>query len=315
MVNSRYIDQKILGAIFFVTLPLVRVFRAQIFCASKHKHKQQKMFEAQLAQAALLKKILEAIKDIVTDANFECSPTGIKLQAMDTSHVSLVHLLLKSDGFSKYRCDRNVTLGINLVNMAKILKCATNEDSITLKSEDQGDALQIALESEKKDKYSEFQLKLSNIETDNLGIPESEYSATISMSSSEFAKICKDLSQIGDAVTISASKGGVKFSANGEIGNGSVTVRQNQSADKDDAVVIELSESVSLTFALKFLISFTKSTSLSSRVTLSMSKDAPLMVMYQFSDDGHIQFYLAPKIDDENTEQQATKEEDAEDDE
>lgn len=33
---------------------------------------------------------------------------------MDNSHVALVSLLLRADGFDKYRCDRNVTMGMNL---------------------------------------------------------------------------------------------------------------------------------------------------------------------------------------------------------
>lgn len=36
------------------------------------------------------------------------------LQAMDNSHVSLVSLTLRSDGFDKYRCDRNISMGMNL---------------------------------------------------------------------------------------------------------------------------------------------------------------------------------------------------------
>jgi len=39
------------------------------------------------------------MKDLVTDANFDCSNTGITLQAMDSSHVSLVSLMLRRDGF------------------------------------------------------------------------------------------------------------------------------------------------------------------------------------------------------------------------
>ena len=38
------------------------------------------MFEARLQQAQLLKKVLESIKDLVTDANFDCSATGFSLQ-------------------------------------------------------------------------------------------------------------------------------------------------------------------------------------------------------------------------------------------
>ena len=68
------------------------------------------MFEARLVQGSLLKKVLEAIKDLVTDANFDCSPTGFSLQAMDSSHVALVALMLKADGFEHYRCDRCAVL-------------------------------------------------------------------------------------------------------------------------------------------------------------------------------------------------------------
>jgi proliferating cell nuclear antigen PCNA len=50
------------------------------------------MFEARLVQGSLLKKVLESIKDLVTDANFDCSQNGFALQAMDSSHVSLVAL-------------------------------------------------------------------------------------------------------------------------------------------------------------------------------------------------------------------------------
>lgn len=203
------------------------------------------MIEAKLTQGNLLKKILEAIKDLVTDANFDCSPTGISLQAMDSSHVSLVHMLLRSEvsnrrrvyaeeeeeeggdvccleeetereerclaalvrcccaasrsfffslvppshftralrhtrtvarpdarlsphtplsshthtlcpfaiasvfqGFEHYRCDRNVSLGINMANISKILKCCGNDDSVTLKSDENADHCTFVFESE-----------------------------------------------------------------------------------------------------------------------------------------------------------------------
>ena len=72
------------------------------------------MFEARLVQGSMWKKVLESIKDLLTEAIFDCSSTGITLQAMDSSHVSLVSLSMKSEGFDTYRCDRNLSMGINL---------------------------------------------------------------------------------------------------------------------------------------------------------------------------------------------------------
>lgn len=78
------------------------------------------MFEARLTQGGILKKSLDSVKELVTDANFDCTDGGFALQAMDSSHVSLVALLLRSDGFEHYRCDRNMTMGVNLANMVGI---------------------------------------------------------------------------------------------------------------------------------------------------------------------------------------------------
>lgn len=72
------------------------------------------MFEARLVQGSILKKVLEALKDLITEACWDVSSSGISLQSMDSSHVSLVQLTLRSDGFDSYRCDRNLAMGVNL---------------------------------------------------------------------------------------------------------------------------------------------------------------------------------------------------------
>jgi proliferating cell nuclear antigen len=104
------------------------------------------MLEAKLPQGDLLKKLIEAIKDIVNDANWDCNDSGISLQAMDNSHVALVALLLRADGFDPYRCDRNLSLGINVQSMSKILKCASANDAITLTADDEGETLSFLFE-------------------------------------------------------------------------------------------------------------------------------------------------------------------------
>lgn len=145
----------------------------------------------------------------MNEANLECSASGIELQAMDSSHVSLVTLLLKSNGFEGYRCDKSITLGINLASMNKILKCAGNDDSITLRCQDVSDTVTFVFESKgvkvspgflnsphfpssDKDKLSDFQLKLMAIDAESLGIPDQEYKAVVNMSSGEFMRICRD---------------------------------------------------------------------------------------------------------------------------
>ena len=57
------------------------------------------MFEAKLTEGHILKRIVESIKDLVNEINLDVTPSGISLQAMDTSHVALVSLSLSSEGF------------------------------------------------------------------------------------------------------------------------------------------------------------------------------------------------------------------------
>ena len=69
------------------------------------------MLEARIAQGSLLKKLVEAVKDLVSEANFDCTSEGISVQAMDSSHVSLV--------------------GINLNQQATLRGLARNYEAVT----------------------------------------------------------------------------------------------------------------------------------------------------------------------------------------
>ncbi|KAI9770300.1 MAG: proliferating cell nuclear antigen [Geoglossum simile] len=243
---------------------------------------------------------VDAIKDLVQDCNFDCNDTGIALQAMDNSHVALVSMLLKAEAFSPYRCDRNLALGINLASLTKVLRCAQNDDILTLKAEDSPDIVGLTFESSESDRLSEYDIKLMDIDQEHLGIPETEYAATISLPSAEFQRVCRDLVALSESVSIEATKEGVKFSCVGEIGNGSVTLRSHTNVDKPELnVEIDLSEPVALTFSLKYLVNFCKASALSSTVKLCLSNEVPLLVEYQISGSSYLRFYLAPKIGDE----------------
>jgi proliferating cell nuclear antigen len=157
------------------------------------------MLESRLAQADLLKKVVDAIKDLVQDCNFDCNDSGIQLQAMDNSHVALVSMLLTAGSFEMFRCDRNISLGVNLTSLTKVLRAAQSNDVLTLKAEDAPDVLNMQFESPENDRISEYDLKLMDIDQEHLGIPDTEYAATIAMPSGEFRRICTDLMAMSES--------------------------------------------------------------------------------------------------------------------
>lgn len=80
------------------------------------------------------------------------------------------------------------------------------------------------------DRIAEYEMKLMDIDADQLGIPETEYDARVTMPASEFARIVKDLSQLGESVRIEVSKEGVRFASEGEAANGNVLLKHSEGA-------------------------------------------------------------------------------------
>ena len=118
---------------------------------------------------------------------------------MDNSHVALVSMMLKAESFSPYRCDRNIALGVNLTSLTKVLRAAQGDDILTIKADDAPDVLNLVFESSSSDRLSEYDLKLMDIDQEHLGIPDTEYAATITMPSTEFRRICVDLMALSES--------------------------------------------------------------------------------------------------------------------
>jgi proliferating cell nuclear antigen len=47
-------------------------------------------------------------------------------------------------------------------------------------------------------RVSDFELKLMDIDSEHLGIPDTDYAATVNLPAAEYQRICRDLSSIGD---------------------------------------------------------------------------------------------------------------------
>lgn len=254
------------------------------------------MFEARLSSAGILKRIVDALRDLVSDVNFEVKTDGISLQAMDASHVALVTFFLRSECFDEFLCNRSQNLGLSIGNLAKVMRCSDNEDSVVLKAENEASQLTFIFEGRKDEKISEFNINLLTLDTEGLSIPEQEYSAIVSMSSLEFARICKDFTQFSETLNLDVRKDRVKFSVSGDAGEGSVTLCHKQTSATGQTC-IEALEPVNASFALRYLNLFCKAAGLGSTVVLSLSSDLPLVVHFMF-DIGEIKYYLAPKIND-----------------
>lgn len=87
--------------------------------------------------------------------------------------------------------------------------------------------------STEHDRVGEYEMKLMDIDQEHLGIPDTVYDAEIQIPAAEFARIIRDLKELGESVKIEVSKDGVRFSSEGDIGSAAVTLKQTSGAGKD----------------------------------------------------------------------------------
>ncbi|CAB1332830.1 unnamed protein product [Coregonus sp. 'balchen'] len=97
------------------------------------------MFEARLTQDLILNKVLDSLKDLITEACWNVS-SSVSHSRVWTHHDSLVHLELRSNG-----------LGC----ISKILRCKGNENIITLHADDTAETLVLVFETENREKVSD----------------------------------------------------------------------------------------------------------------------------------------------------------------
>ncbi len=142
-------------------------------------------------------------------------------------------------------------------------------------------------------------MNLLTLDSESLGIPETDYPSYIRISSSEFVRLCKDMMNLSESVHIDVSDNTAVFSVAGKAGAGKIKIKRNNAEKIEDQIDIKCDETISSSYGLQYLNSFAKASSLSQQVTLYLSTQFPLMIEYNVEQMGFVKFYLAPKMDDE----------------
>ena len=89
-------------------------------------------FKCEIFQAKVKDVIIDSLSSLVNEVNLEATSNGLSRQAMDNAHASLVSFNMKEEGFEEYRCDKNTTLGLNLLDFGKVLKLIKPNDVKTI---------------------------------------------------------------------------------------------------------------------------------------------------------------------------------------
>lgn len=244
-------------------------------------------------KSSTIRVLFESLKDILTDVNMVFTPNGLKIITMDGNQVALVHLNLRADKFEYYHCPNRVVAGVNMTHLYKMIKMVNNSETLVMYMEQTDHVhLVIAFENKEKEKYSEIRLKLLEVDDKEIQMPDMDFDNIITMPSTDFQEICRNMANIGDVVRIRSNDKQLEFFCEGDAAKQNVTFEQNSSCatfNKNDADIEEF-------FDLKYLNLFTKATGLCNIIQIYLKSGLPLILEYNVATLGECFFCLAPKV-------------------
>ena len=267
--------------------------------------------EIRTVQAGAIKTLVEALKDLLTDTRMEFDLTGMKIVAMDNAHIVLVHLKLNANKFEHFFCAQKISIGVNMLNLHKLVKTINSNDVLMMFIDhDDPNHLGIRIDNSEKKSCTTYRLDLLDLDNQKINIDPIEFPSIITLSSSDFQKICRDMNNIADHVEIKSFQNKLVFSCKGEFcsqetilsdeHNVTGGVTNEEAADSIAAAAATRNSKKDIVqgvFSLKYLVMFTKCTNLCNMVELLMRNDFPLIVNYHVASLGTVKLCLAPHHD------------------
>lgn len=247
-----------------------------------------------------IRNMITAIKDILTDATITFTKSGLKIINFDKTHTILVNVNLHSSRFEQYTCiPDKIIVCTNTLHLFKVISTISNDDtlSIYIDNSDYHDGIvsHLGLQFDNGDIKQCYSQKLRLIEpdTEELVVPDVEYSTVINLPTSDFQKIIRDLNGISDRIEIKSVGSDLIFSCEGNFASSKIYRSESDGymefIQKPDVTTVIQGE-----FSLKSLSHFIKCTPLCSHLEMYLGNDLPLIVKYDVASLGEIKLCLAP---------------------
>ena len=250
-------------------------------------------------RAEIFATLFQHMKLFTENMNIHFNKDEVFIQAMDSSHVSILEIKLPSEWFDTYKVNNDTMIGVNTNVLFKVLN--TREKSHTLRlllEEGDMDKLEINLLSENTNVYNRnYVIPLVDIDSEIMGIPEMEYQAELSFPSTVFSTLIDQMKMFGETLNITCSEEKVEMNAE-SIDNGKMYV--NIPIDDLNSFAIEEDETLNMSFSLLHLKNICLYGKISKEVEVNLKREYPIKLVYTLDhEDAKAMFYLAPKIDDE----------------
>ncbi len=244
------------------------------------------MFKAELSDSNILKTSFDAISSIVDEVQIQTDSEGFRLDALDRSHITFVHLELKASLFDEFICDEPEKINIDTDELMKVLKRSKSDDRV-LMSLDEGNFI-ITFEGEAK---RTFKIRLIDIEYESPTPPQLNHPTNIEVPFSLLKDSIQDMDIFSDKIALKVDSDRFIASAEGEFGDANIEYLHGEKVE----------EPVKSIFSLEKVREMLKADKFSDFAIISLGNDMPLnLTLKMLSEDGELSFLLAPRIETED---------------
>lgn len=266
--------------------------------------------EATTIQSHHVKQFFSSLKEQISDTDLECTPSGIRILSIDSSHIVCVHAELYASSFEHYQCDESFNIGIDVMSVNKILKTIASGDILTLfvESEDSegytSDCLGIKIKNDQKAEDSVFYIDAIDTSTDKFRPVDSDDDIVITLPSSDLQSIIGKLKNTGsETLQLIYKNENLTFIAKGDIARATIDRHRTNGDNNPNGITVRNNDNDSLITVflnINKVSEFTKCTNLSQYVTLFLKTDNPVFFEYQIGSLGKIRLGLSPRTVPEN---------------
>jgi len=231
--------------------------------------------------------------------NLHVAETGIYVQGMDTSQISLFEIKLKNDWFDEFICESNCVIGLVCSVFYKVFQCIDDmEQKMTVIFDENKETLNVKLEG--NNIIKDFEISLLDIDSEVLNIPETEYDIDIEIDSGSIANYINQMLIFDETFTLRTTQENIILTSKSESGSMSITIQEESII----SYAIEEDLDMSLNFSLNYIKKICAFSRMTKSTFINMKRETPMRFHQSLDKKGcddsenYIRFYLAPKIED-----------------
>ena len=246
--------------------------------------------------------IFQLLKNWNSGIRIQFSEDGLYIQTMDKSHICLSDININSEWFSKYETTENVSICVDSMHFSILMNYALKNDCLELiYTEDDCDKLFVNCLSgptngnEKSSFDHFFELSLIDIEQDSFNIPNIEYDVEFTIDSKKIIDSLTDLNTFGSDLNIKCFENVIEMNASSETTKLKIDIPID---DLKEYAVTEEDDNMDVNFSLSHLSKMCTSIKLSQNIEIGISKECPMVLIYNLGNESNVRFYIAPKVSD-----------------